>query len=139
MMFGMENKAVQCELIASNCSNGVSQILQRNGSSKDDIITQAVRHYSTVHCSGPPFAQDNEEVDETKQGQNEQTVSNDGSQSNGSVGDEQQPSTSIADGCKSSLSGDREVYFAFKLIISVIKILFSLVYILKRCKQEIFC
>ncbi|VDK70616.1 unnamed protein product [Onchocerca ochengi] len=108
MMFGMENKAVQCELIASNCSNGVSQILQRNGSSKDDIITQAVRHYSTVHCSGPPFAQDNEEVDETKQGQNEQTVSNDGSQSNGSVGDEQQLSTSIADGCKSSLPGDRE-------------------------------
>ncbi|VDO51352.1 unnamed protein product, partial [Onchocerca flexuosa] len=93
---------------ASNCNSGVSQILQHSGSTKDDVIIETVQHYSTVHCSGPPFAQDNEEVDGTKQAQNEQTGSNDGSQSNGSVRDEQQLSTSIADGCKSSLPGDRE-------------------------------
>ncbi|MCP9261076.1 hypothetical protein DINM_004168 [Dirofilaria immitis] len=117
MMFDMENKAVQCDLIASSYRNEITQILQDKGSIKNDVITEAVQNdsvaipigaFESVHCSGLPLAQDNEEVGGAKQGQNEQTISNDRSQSNRNITDEQQLPISIMDGNKSSLSGDRE-------------------------------
>lgn len=120
MMFGTENKAIQCDLRASSRNSEVTQILEYSGNTVDDIVTQtipydsAVRVFESVHCSDPPFAQDNEEVAGTKQEQNEQTVSNDGGQSNESVREEQQLPTDAVGGSKSSLSGDREVCFPFE-------------------------
>ncbi|VDM08230.1 unnamed protein product, partial [Wuchereria bancrofti] len=114
MMFGMENKAVQCDLTACSPNNG---ILEYNENTKNNAITRAIpcdstvnpiQVFESVHCSNPSFAQDNEEDGGTKKGQNEQTVSNDGSQSNESVRDEQQLPTDEADGSKSSLRGDQE-------------------------------
>ncbi|EFO26282.1 hypothetical protein LOAG_02198 [Loa loa] len=117
MMFSTENKAIQCDLAASNCNSGIIQILECSGNARDDIIIQAIpsdsaanliRVFEPVHCNDSPFAQDNEEDGETKKGQNEQTVSNDGGRSNESVRDEQQLLTGAADGSKSSLQGNRE-------------------------------
>ncbi|KAL3998129.1 hypothetical protein ACH3XW_13770 [Acanthocheilonema viteae] len=112
MMFGTENKAIQCDLTASNCDNEMTQI---SGNTKDNItqdipcdsIANSIR-FEFVHCSDPPFAQDNEEVDGAKQGQNEQTVSNDGSRGSESVRDEQELPAGTADSSKSSLPGDKE-------------------------------
>ncbi|VDK74015.1 unnamed protein product [Litomosoides sigmodontis] len=115
MMFGTENKAVQCDLTASIRGSEVTQIL---GNTKDNKLTQnisrdssanSIRVFEPVHCGDPSFAQDNEQVGEAEQEQNEQTVSNDGGRSSESGRDEQQqPTGDVTDGNKASLPGDRE-------------------------------
>ncbi|KAK6105334.1 hypothetical protein QQG55_19845 [Brugia pahangi] len=115
MVFGMENKAVQCDLTAYSPNNGILEYSENV--TKNDVITRPISCDSTanpiqvfesVHCSNPSFAQGNEEDGGTKKGQNEQTVSNDRGQSNESVRDDQQLPTDATDASKSSLRGDQE-------------------------------
>lgn len=142
-MFGTENKAIQCDLTASIRGSEVTQIL---GNTKDNKLTRnisgdstanSIRVFESVNCSDPSFAQDNEQVGEAEQGQNEQTVSNNGGGGSESGKDEQQrPNGGATDGNKASLPGDREVCLYFELIISFIKA--SLFLIPEQYREDMF-
>uniref|UniRef100_A0A915PJU5 Uncharacterized protein n=1 Tax=Setaria digitata TaxID=48799 RepID=A0A915PJU5_9BILA len=117
LMFNMENKAVQCDLaISSSITNsGTTQISQHKNvksnriaqTAYDDSPVNTIEVFESVGCNDSLFAQNSGEIGEAKQGQNNQTVSNDGRHNSESVKNERRPS-GTADGSKSSLPGDRE-------------------------------